>query len=27
LVGLGMENVVIFYDKWEYFMAIWYNLW
>jgi hypothetical protein len=27
LEGLGIENVVIFYDRWEYFMAIWYNLW
>jgi hypothetical protein len=24
--GLGMENVVIFYDHLEYFTAIWYNL-
>jgi hypothetical protein len=22
-----MENVGIFYDEWEYFSAIWYNLW
>jgi hypothetical protein len=22
-----MENIVIFYDHLEYFMAIWYNLW
>jgi hypothetical protein len=22
-----MENVGIFYDHLEYFMAIWYNLW
>jgi hypothetical protein len=27
LVGLGMENAVIFYDHSEYFSAIWYNLW
>jgi hypothetical protein len=27
LDGLGMENVVIFYDHSEYFTAIWYNLW
>jgi hypothetical protein len=26
LEGLGIENV-IFYDHFEYFMAIWYNLW
>jgi hypothetical protein len=26
LEGLGMENVVLFYDHLEYFMAIWYNL-
>jgi hypothetical protein len=24
--GLGIENVVIFYDLLEYFTAIWYNL-
>jgi hypothetical protein len=23
--GLGMENLVIFYDHLEYFTAIWYN--
>jgi hypothetical protein len=22
-----MVNVGIFYDHWEYFMSIWYNLW
>jgi hypothetical protein len=22
-----MENVVIFYDNLEYFMAIWHNVW
>jgi hypothetical protein len=27
LEGLGMENVVIFYDHLEYFLVIWYNLW
>jgi hypothetical protein len=27
LEGLGMENVVIFFDHLEYFTAIWYNLW
>jgi hypothetical protein len=27
LVGLGMENMVIFYDYLEYFKAIWYNFW
>jgi hypothetical protein len=27
LEGLGMENVVIFYDDLEYFMAILQNLW
>jgi hypothetical protein len=27
LEGLGMENVVIFYNHLEYFTAIWYNLW
>jgi hypothetical protein len=27
LEGLGVENVGIFYDHLEYFMAIWYNLW
>jgi hypothetical protein len=27
LVGLGMENVFIFYDHLECFMAIWYNSW
>jgi hypothetical protein len=27
LEGLGMENVVIFYDQLEHFTAIWYNLW
>jgi hypothetical protein len=26
LEGLGLENVGIFYDHLEYFMAIWYNL-
>jgi hypothetical protein len=26
LEGLGMENVSIFYDQLEYFMAIWHNL-
>jgi hypothetical protein len=26
LEGLGMENVVIFYDHVKYFTAIWYNL-
>jgi hypothetical protein len=26
LEGLGMENVVIFYDHLEYITAIWYNL-
>jgi hypothetical protein len=26
LEGLGMENVVIFYDHLEYFMAIWHNI-
>jgi hypothetical protein len=26
LEGLGIENVVIFYDLLEYFTAIWYNL-
>jgi hypothetical protein len=25
--GPGMENVFIFYDHLEYFMAIWYILW
>jgi hypothetical protein len=25
--GLGMENVVIFYDLLEYFMAIWHTVW
>jgi hypothetical protein len=24
---LGMENVIIFFDHLEYFIAIWYNLW
>jgi hypothetical protein len=27
LEGLGMENVVIFFDHLEYFAAIWYNIW
>jgi hypothetical protein len=27
LEGLGMKNVVLFYDHLEYFTAIWYNLW
>jgi hypothetical protein len=27
LEGLGMENVGIIYDHWEYFTAIRYNLW
>jgi hypothetical protein len=27
LEGLEMENVGIFYDRLEYFTAIWYNLW
>jgi hypothetical protein len=27
LEGLGIENIGIFYDHLEYFMAIWYNLW
>jgi hypothetical protein len=22
-----MENIVIFYDHFEYFLVIWYNLW
>jgi hypothetical protein len=22
-----MDNVGVFYDHWEYIMAIWYNLW
>jgi hypothetical protein len=26
LEGLGMENVVIFYDHWDYFSFIWYDL-
>jgi hypothetical protein len=26
LEGLGMEDVVIFYEYLEYFMAVWYNL-
>jgi hypothetical protein len=26
LEGLGIENVVTFYDHFEYFTAIWYNL-
>jgi hypothetical protein len=26
LVGLGMENIGIFYDPLEYFTAIWYIL-
>jgi hypothetical protein len=26
LEGLGMENVVLFYDHLEYFTDIWYNL-
>jgi hypothetical protein len=26
LEGLGIENVVIFYDHLEYFTAIWYHL-
>jgi hypothetical protein len=25
--GVGMENVVIFYNHLEYFMAIWHNVW
>jgi hypothetical protein len=25
LEGLGMENIVIFYDHLEYFTAIWYK--
>jgi hypothetical protein len=24
--GLGIENVGIFYDNWQYFTAIWYSL-
>jgi hypothetical protein len=27
LEGLGIENVVIFYDHSEYFTVIWYNSW
>jgi hypothetical protein len=27
LENLGMEDVVLFYDHLEYFMAILYNLW
>jgi hypothetical protein len=27
LEGIGMKNVGIFYDYWEYFTAIWYVLW
>jgi hypothetical protein len=27
LEGLGMENVGIFYDHFEYFTPIWYNSW
>jgi hypothetical protein len=27
LEGFGMENVGLFFDHLEYFMAIWYNLW
>jgi hypothetical protein len=26
LEGLGIENVAILYDHWEYFSIIWYNL-
>jgi hypothetical protein len=25
--GLGMLNIVIFYDHLEYFTALWYNVW
>jgi hypothetical protein len=27
LEGPGMANVVIYFDRLEYFTAIWYNLW
>jgi hypothetical protein len=27
LEGLGLQNVDIFYDHWEYFSAIWLILW
>jgi hypothetical protein len=26
LEGIGMENVVMFYDHLEYFKVMWYNL-
>jgi hypothetical protein len=25
--GLGMENIGMIYGRYEYFTAIWYNLW
>jgi hypothetical protein len=27
LEGIGVENVIIFNDHLEYFMAIWHNVW